>query len=51
MKRLNLSILIAFLTLFAMQAQQAEKYYTKHLEFPENASIEQKVEMAAILNK
>ncbi len=48
MKRLNLTILGALLTLFTAQAQ-TEKYYTKHLEFPENASLEQKVEMAARL--
>ncbi len=49
MKRLSLSILSVFLTLLAAQAQQTEKYYTKHLEFPENASPEQKMEMAARL--
>lgn len=49
MKKLNLTILGAFLSLFALQAQQTEKYYTKHVEFPENATLEQKVEMAARL--
>jgi len=48
MKRLNFTIVGALLTLFTAQAQ-TEKYYTKHLEFPENASLEQKVEMAARL--
>jgi len=48
MKRLNFTIVGALLTLFTVQAQ-TEKYYTKHLEFPENASLEQKVEMAARL--
>ena len=48
MKRLNFTIVGALLTLFTAQAQ-TEKYYTKHLEFPENTSLEQKVEMAARL--
>lgn len=49
MRKLNLSILGAFFTLFALQAQQTEKYYTKHVEFPANATLEEKVDMAARL--
>ena len=31
------------------QAQKKENYYVKHLEFPQNATLEQKVDMAARL--
>nr|WP_287666204.1 glycoside hydrolase family 2 TIM barrel-domain containing protein [Bacteroides sp.] len=33
----------------AGQAQKKENYYVKHLEFPQNATLEQKVDMAARL--
>ena len=32
-----------------MQAQKKENYYVKHVEFPQDATLEQKVDMAARL--
>lgn len=48
MKRLLLSIAL-FASICGGQAQNEKEYYVKHLEFPKDATPEQKVDMAARL--
>lgn len=47
-KRLN-SFLLSFALLLGAQAQKQDAFYVKHVEFPKNATLEQKVNMAASL--
>jgi Alpha-L-fucosidase len=44
-----LTVLLFSAAALGLQAQKAEEYYVKHLEFPPNATLEQKVDMAARL--
>lgn len=48
MKKLLLSLTL-FISIWSGQAQEKGKYYVKHVEFPQNATLEQKVDMAARL--
>ena len=47
-KLLTSFILFSIITLGG-QAQKKENYYVKHVEFPLNATLEQKIDMAARL--
>ena len=46
----QLTLFFFFLAMaLGAQAQKSGEYYVKHIEFPQNATIEQKVDMAARL--
>ena len=49
MKKLNLSTALLAAICTAGQAQETNDYYVKHVEFPQGATLEQKVDMAARL--
>lgn len=49
MNKLLTSFLFFSLIALNGQAQKKENYYVKHVEFPLNATLEQKVDMAARL--
>lgn len=49
MNKLLISLLLSSVVALGGQAQKKETYYVKQLKFPENATLEQKVEMAARL--
>lgn len=49
MKKLILSTALLAAICTAGQAQEANDYYVKHVEFPQGATLEQKVDMAARL--
>lgn len=49
MNKLLNSFLLSFALVLGVQAQKQNVYYAKHIEFPENATLEQKVDMAARL--
>ncbi|MGK4024551.1 alpha-L-fucosidase [Bacteroides fragilis] len=49
MKKLILSTALLAAICTAGQAQEKNDYYVKHVEFPQGATLEQKVEMAACL--
>ena len=46
MKKLLL-LVILFASICSGQAQNEKGYYVKHLEFPQNATLQEKVDMAA----
>ena len=48
MKKLLL-LVILFASICSGQAQNEKGYYVKHLEFPQNATLQEKVDMAARL--
>ena len=48
MKKLLLSVIL-FASICSGQAQNEKGYYVKHLEFPQNATLQEKVDMAARL--
>ena len=45
MNKLLTSLLLSVTLMSGAQAQKKENYYVKHVEFPQSATIEQKVEM------
>ena len=47
MNKLLTAFLLSSAITLSVQAQKKENYYVKHLEFPQNATLEQKVDMAA----
>ena len=47
MNKLLTSLLLSVTLMSGAQAQKKENYYVKHVEFPQSATIEQKVDMAA----
>ena len=49
MNKLLTAFLLSSAITLSVQAQKKENYYVKHLEFPQNATLEQKVDMAARL--
>ena len=49
MKKLILSTVLLAAICTAGQAQKKDDYYVKHVEFPQDATLEQKVDMAARL--
>ena len=49
MNKLLTSLLLSVTLMSGAQAQKKENYYVKHVEFPQSATIEQKVDMAARL--
>lgn len=49
MNKLLISLLLSFTLIGGVQAQKKENYYVKHVEFPQDATLEQKVDMAARL--
>ena len=49
MKKLILSTVLLAAICTAGQAQKKDDYYVKHVEFPQGATLEQKVDMAARL--
>ena len=49
MKKLILSTALLAAICTAGQAQEKNDYYVKHVEFPQGATLEQKVDMAARL--
>ena len=49
MNKLLTSLLLSVALMSGVQAQKKENYYVKHVEFPQSATIEQKVDMAARL--
>ena len=49
MKKLILSTVLLAAICTAGQAQKKDDYYMKHVEFPQGATLEQKVDMAARL--
>ena len=49
MNKLLISLLLSFTLIGGVQAQKKENYYVKHVEFPQGATLEQKVDMAARL--
>ena len=49
MKKLILSTALLAAICTAGQAQETNDYYVKHVEFPQGATLEQKVDMAARL--
>ena len=49
MSKLLTAVLLSSVITLSVQAQKAEEYYVKHVEFPPNATLEQKVDMAARL--
>ena len=49
MNKLLTSLLLSVTLMSGAQAQKKENYYVKHVEFPQSATIEQKVDMAAHL--
>ena len=49
MNKLLNSFLLSFVLVLGVQAQKQDMYYPKHVEFPANATLEQKVDMAARL--
>lgn len=50
MNKLLTAVLLSSVITLSVQAQKAEEYYVKHVEFPPNATLEQKVDMAARLS-
>ena len=46
MNKLLTAVLLSSVITLSVQAQKAEEYYVKHVEFPPNATLEQKVDMA-----
>ena len=48
MKRLILSTVLLAAICTAGQAQKKDDYYVKHVEFPQGATLEQKVDMALL---
>ena len=49
MNKLLTSLLLSVALMSGVQAQKKENYYVKHVEFPQGATLEQKVDMAARL--
>lgn len=49
MNKLLISLLLSSAMALGGQAQKKENYYVKYVEFPENATLEQKVDLAARL--
>ena len=49
MNKLLTSLLLSVTLMGGVQAQKKENYYVKHVEFPQGATLEQKVDMAARL--
>lgn len=49
MNKLLLSLFLSTAIALGGQAQNKEKYYVKHVEFPQGATLDQKVDMAARL--
>ena len=49
MNKLLISLLLSSTLIDEVQAQKKENYYVKHVEFPQDATLEQKVDMAARL--
>ncbi|WP_336533741.1 alpha-L-fucosidase, partial [Bacteroides acidifaciens] len=49
MNKLLVTLLLSSAITLSVQAQKSEGYYVKHVEFPQNATLEQKVDMAARL--
>ena len=49
MNKLLISLLLSSTLIGGVQAQKKENYYVKHVEFPQGATLEQKVDMAARL--
>ena len=50
MKRMNIkSILLSLATVCSLSAAAGDGYYVKHVAFPENATLDEKVEMASRL--
>lgn len=49
MNKLLTSLLLSVALMSGAQAQKKENYYVKHVEFPQGATLEQKVDMAARL--
>lgn len=49
MNKLLTSLLLSAALLGGAQAQEKENYYVKHIEFPQGATLERKVDMAARL--
>ena len=49
MNKLLLSLLLSSTLIGGVQAQKKENYYVKHVEFAQDATLEQKVDMAARL--
>ena len=49
MNKLLISLLLSSTLIGGVQAQKKENYYVKHVEFPQDATLEQKVDMAARL--
>lgn len=49
MNKLLISLLLSSAVTLGVQAQKKENYYVKQVEFPQNATLEQKVDMAARL--
>ena len=47
MKKLLL-LVILFASICSGQAQNEKGYYVKHLEFPQNATLQEKVDMAEV---
>ena len=45
MNKLLLSLLLSSTLIGGVQAQKKENYYVKHVEFPQDATLEQKVDM------
>ncbi len=45
----KLLITLLLFSAVCVQAQKSDEYYVKHIEFPQNATLEQKVDMAARL--
>ena len=43
MNKLLTAVLLSSVITLSVQAQKAEEYYVKHVEFPPNATLEQKV--------
>ena len=46
MNKLLVTLLLSSAITLSVQAQKSEGYYVKHVEFPQNATLEQKVDMA-----
>ena len=49
MNKLLTSLLLSVTLMSGAQAQKKENYYVKHVEFPQDATLEQKIDMAARL--
>lgn len=49
MNRLLISLLLSYALIGGVQAQKKENYYVKHVEFPQDATLGQKIDMAARL--